>query len=126
MWCEGRVVWCGVKGVKADAVPTGRRVRVRVGAWWVQGGAGGGDGEGQGAGEGTKPWAVRGGESESGHRNDMVDIEVVLAAIGVLVPFHRLLERLHRPVELVDIVVLRPHREPHLGTGMRMRMCMCM
>mmetsp|Transcript_2979 Transcript_2979/g.6751 ORF Transcript_2979/g.6751 Transcript_2979/m.6751 type:complete len:385 (+) Transcript_2979:1746-2900(+) len=47
------------------------------------------------------------------HRDDVVHVEVVLAAVRLLVPLHRVLERLHRPVELVDVVVLRPQGEAH-------------
>mmetsp|Transcript_41491 Transcript_41491/g.91159 ORF Transcript_41491/g.91159 Transcript_41491/m.91159 type:complete len:303 (-) Transcript_41491:399-1307(-) len=46
--------------------------------------------------------------------DNVVDVEVVLAAVGLLVPLHRVLEALHGPVELVDVLMLRPDGQAHL------------
>mmetsp|Transcript_26474 Transcript_26474/g.45311 ORF Transcript_26474/g.45311 Transcript_26474/m.45311 type:complete len:932 (-) Transcript_26474:74-2869(-) len=45
--------------------------------------------------------------------DDVVHVEVVLETVRALVPRHRVLERLHRPVALVDVLRLGPDGQPH-------------
>mmetsp|Transcript_24 Transcript_24/g.72 ORF Transcript_24/g.72 Transcript_24/m.72 type:complete len:280 (+) Transcript_24:1752-2591(+) len=49
--------------------------------------------------------------------DNVVYVKIVLEAVGSLVPLHGVLERLHRPIELVDVLALRPDGEPHLAAG---------
>ena len=40
------------------------------------------------------------------NRNDVVDVEIILAPVDILVPPHRFLQRRHRMITMIDIVVL--------------------
>ena len=51
--------------------------------------------------------------------DDVEHVEIVLAAKCLLVPHHRILEALHRPVELIAVLGLRPDMEGHLAARAR-------
>mmetsp|Transcript_8532 Transcript_8532/g.25675 ORF Transcript_8532/g.25675 Transcript_8532/m.25675 type:complete len:384 (+) Transcript_8532:1581-2732(+) len=73
-------------------------------------------GLGQHAGrvEDVEALVLHGAHVEVGDGDDVVHVEVVLAAVRVLVPLHGALEGLEGPVELVGVLVLAPHAQVDL------------
>jgi len=48
------------------------------------------------------------------YRDNVVDVEVVLPPVCLLIPHHRVLKALHRPVQLVEVLLLRPNSQSNL------------
>mmetsp|Transcript_9555 Transcript_9555/g.31582 ORF Transcript_9555/g.31582 Transcript_9555/m.31582 type:complete len:469 (-) Transcript_9555:2-1408(-) len=70
-------------------------------------------GEDAGRVEDVEALILHGSHVEVVHRDNVVHVQVVLAAVAVLVPLHRTLQRLQRPVQLVQVLELGPHRKAH-------------
>mmetsp|Transcript_2793 Transcript_2793/g.5893 ORF Transcript_2793/g.5893 Transcript_2793/m.5893 type:complete len:267 (+) Transcript_2793:2084-2884(+) len=85
-------------------------------------GIGGGRGLGQDSCrvEDVEPFVLHRTHVEVVDCDNVIHVEVILTTIRLLVPRHRLLEAGQCPVELVDVLMLRPQRQPHLpsrGSG---------
>ena len=69
--------------------------------------------------EDVEALVLHGAEIEIVDRHDLEQVEVVLQAVAVLVPLHRLLQRRHGVVALVDVGVLGVDPQLHRAAGAR-------
>ncbi len=82
-------------------------------------GIGGGFGAGQhGTGvEDVEALVLHGAHIEVVHRDDHEDVQVVLAAVGLFVPLHRLLQAVHGVLAFVDVFRLDIDAQRHLASA---------
>mmetsp|Transcript_2692 Transcript_2692/g.9004 ORF Transcript_2692/g.9004 Transcript_2692/m.9004 type:complete len:385 (+) Transcript_2692:1945-3099(+) len=78
-------------------------------------GVGGGGGLGQHAGgvEDVEALVLHCAHVEVIHSHNVVHVQIVLPSVGRLIPRHAVFERLHGPVQLVQVLLLRPDGQAH-------------
>ena len=81
----------------------------------VEVGGGVGLGEDELGVEDVQPLVLHRAHVEVGHRDDHEAVEVELQAEGLLVPAHRVHQRIHRVLDAVEVALLHPHLQQHLA-----------
>ena len=64
--------------------------------------------------ENVKTFILHGPHVEEVHRHDHKDVEVILQAETLLIPFHAVFQRRHRPVGAVEIPAINEDLQRHI------------